>query len=717
MKKMKTAGRNENMKRTRWALLFRMIMGLVLAGALLVPVSGLAAGPYVAKAVTEETDWISPVYDLLEEEMELPLSADWKTNGWTVEGDGDSDSTKMLFSYPAEGSGAFLGSYRVEYKADAGSVGSGQAMEALERHLVPALNFIRMMRLTLEYRLAMSDEAVNVYFSDRYKYAVRVPVFYSGKDGNVRVDVLPFYFVPRDKEEKLLTEYSRQTADGKIYLYLIRTEEQPDGRVGITETLVADQELLGRIFPMVFEQMDLPELSDWLLRTPEQWRSEHYFGETVNAAALLGQWETEFGYNADLQTLEEPWYAMSLELNADGTCLLTRDGSHEGTWNLEENTLRVEYDGDRYLLFDAMDRHLYLTVVAEDQRILSIHRLRREAGEEQAFSINLGTAEPPEETEVPAPEEDGPAMAEDEPSIAEDEPGDALPADGGAEELPDGLPEVVPTTEPPKNALTILSEDDVTILSAGQRLPLTVLDASGAQVSQGITWTVTDLGGFDGRSYATVSRNGIVTAKTLNRKVRIRVKASMGSDTRGEIELTILPRLRRMTLDKTKFVLYIGGEPETLQVSANPAEALPPELEWTAADDLVTLEPSEDGTSVRVTAKKAGKTSVTVKDARSRASASSRITVIQPVTGLTVSGPEKVQRGKSATYHVSLMPTDASDKTVSWSVDTQNTVAVVTSDGTLKVRKAAEPGLIIHLTCTAKGAGEPITQTIEVKVE
>ena len=202
MKKMKTAGRNENMKRTSWALLFRMIMGLVLAGTLLAPVSGLAAGPYVAKAVTEETDWISPVYDLLEEEMELPLSADWKTNGWTVEGDGDSDSTKMLFSYPAEGSGAFLGSYQVEYKADAGSVGSGQAMEALERHLVPALNFIRMMRLTLEYRLAMSDEAVNEYFSDRYKYAVRVPVFYSGKDGNVRVDVLPFYFVPRDKEEK-----------------------------------------------------------------------------------------------------------------------------------------------------------------------------------------------------------------------------------------------------------------------------------------------------------------------------------------------------------------------------------------------------------------------------------------------------------------------------------------------------------------------------------
>ena len=702
MKEMKTTGRNENMKRTRWAFLFRMIMGLALAGALLAPAAGLAAGPYVAKAATEETDWISPVYDLLEEEMELPLSADWKTSGWTVEGDGDS--TEMLFSYPAEGSGAFLGNYRTEYKAAAGSMGSGQATEALERHLVPALNFIRMMRLTLEYKLAMSDDAVNGYFSDRY--SVRVPVFYSGKDENVRVDVLPFYFVPRDEKGELLTDYSRQSADGMVYLYLIRTEEQPDGRCGITETLVADQELLGKIFPMVFEQMDLPELSDWLLRTPEKWRSEHYFGEKVSAAALLGQWETEFGYNADLRTLEEPRYPMSLELNADGTCLLTRDGSHEGTWNLEDNTLRVDYDKDRYLLFDAMDRHLYLTVVAEDKRILSVHRLRREAGEEQAFSINLGTAEPPEETEEPAPAEDGPVSETDEPK-------DAAPT----EELPDGLPEVVPTVEPPKNALTVLSEDNVTILSAGQRLPLTVLDASGAQVSQGITWTVTDLGGFDGRSYATVNRNGIVTAKTLNRKVQIRVKASMGSDARGEIELTILPRLRRMSLDKTKFVLYVGAESETLQVSANPAEAMPPELEWTAADDLVTLEPSEDGTSVRVTAKKAGKTSVTVKDARSRASASARITVLQPVTGLTVSGPEKVQRGKSATYHVSLMPTNASDKTVTWSVDTQNSVAVVSSDGTLKVRKAAEPGLIIHLTCTAKGAGEPITQTIEVKVE
>ena len=78
MKEMKTTGRNENMKRTRWAFLFRMIMGLALAGALLAPAAGLAAGPYVAKAATEETDWISPVYDLLEEEMELPLSADWK---------------------------------------------------------------------------------------------------------------------------------------------------------------------------------------------------------------------------------------------------------------------------------------------------------------------------------------------------------------------------------------------------------------------------------------------------------------------------------------------------------------------------------------------------------------------------------------------------------------------------------------------------------------
>ena len=179
----------------------------------------------------------------------------WKTSGWTVEGDGDS--TEMLFSYPAEGSGAFLGNYRTEYKAAAGSMGGGQATEALERHLVPALNFIRMMRLTLEYKLAMSDDAVNGYFADRY--SVRVPVFYSGKDENVRVDVLPFYFVPRDEKGELLTDYSRQSADGMVYLYLIRTEEQPDGRCGITETLVADQELLGKIFPMVFEQMDLPD--------------------------------------------------------------------------------------------------------------------------------------------------------------------------------------------------------------------------------------------------------------------------------------------------------------------------------------------------------------------------------------------------------------------------------------------------------------------------
>ena len=78
--------RSNGSSRNCWAFLFRMIMGLALAGALLAPAAGLAAGPYVAKAATEETDWISPVYDLLEEEgkgqiMVKPLSELRKLNG------------------------------------------------------------------------------------------------------------------------------------------------------------------------------------------------------------------------------------------------------------------------------------------------------------------------------------------------------------------------------------------------------------------------------------------------------------------------------------------------------------------------------------------------------------------------------------------------------------------------------------------------------------
>ena len=699
------------MRRTRWAILFRRTVGLILLAAMLTPAFGMAAGPYVAKPAAEETDWISPVYATLEDELKLTQSADWKTDGWTVEGGTEGGGTAMLFSYADEESGAFLGNYRAEYTVPAGKAGNESAMEALEGHLVPALNFIRTMRLTLEYRLAMSDSAVNGYFSARY--SVRVPVFYSGEDDGVRVAVLPFYFVPQDESGALLTEYSRQTADGMIYLYLIRTEPDSggEGRVRVTETLVADPELLGEIFPMVFEQMEMPELSDWLLRTPEAWRSERYFGGYVSAASLLGKWETEFGYNADLRTLEDPWYPMTLEVKADGTCVLTRSKAFDGVWTLQENTLRVEYDQERYLVFDAIDQHLYLTQVGDDGRILSVHRLKREGGTEHAFSINLSAAEPREEPE------DGQEQEKDGPETADTEPGaeNAEPEDGNGR--PEETKQESGASALAENALTIRAEDGVTVLSSGQRVQLTALNPSGEQLTSGVSWTVTDLGGFDARNYATVNRRGVVTAKTLNRKVSVRVKAT-GSGLRGEIELTILPKLRRMTMDQTKVTLYLGAEePVTVQVSATPEEAMPPKLVWTAADDLLTVQPAEDGTSAVLIPKKPGKTSVTVKDAKSRNSASARVTVIQPVTAVTIVGPAAVQRGKSVTYHVSLAPGNASDKTVTWSVDTQNSVAVVTSGGVLKVRKAAEPGMIIHLTCTAKGAGEPISQTIEVKVE
>ena len=241
-----------------------------------------------------------------------------------------------------------------------------------------------------------------------------------------------------------------------------------------------------------------------------------------------------------------------------------------------------------------------------------------------------------------------------------------------------------------------MTEGDVATLTASVQ-PADATDKA-------LTWTSSN------EAIATVSANGEVKAVKEGNAV-ITVKASNGvcATCKVTVESGIIV-VTSVTLDKTSLEMT-EGEAAVLKATVNPADATDKTLTWTSSDSSVATV-SATG---EVKALKAGTTNITVSSANGK-TATCKVTVAARIIEVVSVSLDKTSldmtEGDTATLTVTVNPSDATDRTLTWT-SSDASVASVSAIGEVKALKAGTATITVS---TANGKTATCIVTVEPKV-
>lgn len=222
-------------------------------------------------------------------------------------------------------------------------------------------------------------------------------------------------------------------------------------------------------------------------------------------------------------------------------------------------------------------------------------------------------------------------------------------------------------------------------------------------------------------SYKIVKKSGVSVAKSkkvisLNKKTgKIKAKKAgtayvqitykVGKTTKKQTIKVVVPskRVTSLSIKASKKTLEIG-KTATITATVKPAKATCKLVSYTSSKPSVATVNSKG----KVTAKKAGTTTITVKTLDGKKKKTVKITVKKAATSVAISGPSSVQVGSSITLKATVKPSTAT-QTVTWSTNNK-AVATVTSAGKVTGVKAGTA------TITAKSADGKKTATKKITV-
>ena len=228
-------------------------------------------------------------------------------------------------------------------------------------------------------------------------------------------------------------------------------------------------------------------------------------------------------------------------------------------------------------------------------------------------------------------------------------------------------------------------------LKAGETVTLTATVNPNDATDKTVTWSTTDA------TVATVS-NGVVTAKKVGTAT---ITAKAGDKTATCAITVVATPVTSVTLNQTSASLK-AGETVTLTATVNPSDATDKTVTWTTTD--ATVATVNNGV---VTAKKVGTATITAKAGDKTATCA--ITVVAtPVTSVTLNQTSaQLKAGETVSLTATVNPSDATDKTVTWST-TDATVATV-SNGVVTAKKVGTA------TITAKAGDKTATCAVTVE--
>lgn len=202
-------------------------------------------------------------------------------------------------------------------------------------------------------------------------------------------------------------------------------------------------------------------------------------------------------------------------------------------------------------------------------------------------------------------------------------------------------------------------------IKPGEEITLSATINPVNATNKNITWTSSD------ENIATVV-DGKVYGVNIGKAI-ISVVTEDGEKT-ASCEVNVVPwHVESVALDQTDVEMK-KGEEITLTATINPEQASNKNVTWTSSDENVAT--VIDG---KVTAVSAGEAIITVKTEDGEKTAECKVVVIVPVTGVTMEKSEiRMKLGATMTLSAIIQPVDASDKSLSWSV---NNPSIVTLTG------------------------------------
>ena len=242
----------------------------------------------------------------------------------------------------------------------------------------------------------------------------------------------------------------------------------------------------------------------------------------------------------------------------------------------------------------------------------------------------------------------------------------------------------------PTEVSSITLDKSSASLEVGETVTLSATVNPSDATDKTITWTTSDA------TVATVA-NGVVTAKKLGTAT---ITAKAGDKT-VTCSITVVPtEVSSITLDNSSASLKVG-ETVTLSATVNPSDATDKTVTWTTSD--ATVATVSNGV---VTAKNLGTATITAKAGDKTATCT--ITVVPtPVTSVTLSKTSaSLKVGETITLSATVNPSDATDKTVTWTTS-DATVATV-SNGVVTAKKLGTA------TITAKAGDKSANCTVKV---
>ena len=273
-------------------------------------------------------------------------------------------------------------------------------------------------------------------------------------------------------------------------------------------------------------------------------------------------------------------------------------------------------------------------------------------------------------------------------------------------------------------AITVAAKNGEQTLSGGKRIQFTAAFANPDRVNKKakndtVEWSVEDAETGEAPESIKIDKNGNLSADAKLAEVKkVLVKASSPIfHTETAAEVTVIPQVKKLTTDPAELFFYVGTDTaQTVRAVLEPDTVPPIGITWTPAkQDVLEITAGEDGTaSIRALA--AGKFNVAVKEPGGK-NCQLKVSVVEPVTAVTLSVKGKSKPGQTVTIAAALEPKNPGNKALEWTTDADESVATINAKGQLKIAKEAQPGTEITVTCRALGAPEPIEEKITVTVE
>ena len=205
-------------------------------------------------------------------------------------------------------------------------------------------------------------------------------------------------------------------------------------------------------------------------------------------------------------------------------------------------------------------------------------------------------------------------------------------------------------------------------LSPGSSQSLTATVYPSDADDKSYTWS------SDKPEIAAVNSSGLVTAKGNGTAIVTATTTDGGK--KATCTVTVTTPASGVTVSPTTATI-IKGQTQQLTATVAPSSASNKSVSWSSSNHSVAIVSS----SGLVTAKAAGTADVTVTTAEGSHKAVCKVTVRVPVTGVSISRTElSLIKGGTEQLSATVSPSDASNKTISWST-TDKSVATVSSSG------------------------------------